>query len=65
MSTGKTHTEWDKKNTVMLSLKFTKSTDADIIDYLNRHGKQPEIKRLIRKAIEEEKQEENSTPFDY
>lgn len=56
---------WKKENTVHYGFRLQKSTDADIIAYLERHGKQPEIKRLIRKAIEEEKQDQESRPFDY
>ena len=44
----------DKKNTVALKLKFTKSTDQDIIDKLEEIGtgnKQAYIKQLIRNDL--------------
>ena len=45
---------WDKENTVEISLKLVKSTDADILSALDpERPKQTQIKELIRKAIKE------------
>ena len=44
--------EWKKKNTVMIAMRLQKSTDADLIAYLNgKESRQGEIKRLLRLAI--------------
>ena len=50
--------EWAKKNTTFYGLKLQNSTDADIIEWMGAHGdnKQSELKRLLRIAIEIEKQ---------
>ena len=43
---------YNKENTVQISLKLNRSTDADLIDSLNRvKNKQGYIKELIRKDI--------------
>lgn len=43
---------YNKENTVQISLKLNRSTDADLIDNLNRvTNKQGYIKELIRKDI--------------
>lgn len=43
---------YNKENTVQISLKLNRSTDADLIDSLNRvNNKQGYIKELIRKDI--------------
>ena len=47
----------DLKNCTRLPLKFTNSTDADILEWLEKQGagkKQDAIKRLIRQAIASE-----------
>lgn len=47
---------WDKENTVMVSIKFQKKTDTDIIEYLlsTSEGvtKQDIIKMALREHIE-------------
>ena len=44
--------KYNKENTVQISLKLNRSTDADLIDSLNRvANKQGYIKELIRKDI--------------
>ena len=44
--------KYNKENTVQISLKLNRSTDADLIDSLNRvKHKQGYIKELIRKDI--------------
>lgn len=45
--------KYDKSNTVMLTVKLNKQTDADIIEYLSKSGnKQGAVKKAIRKMIE-------------
>ena len=44
--------KYNKENTVQISLKLNRSTDADLIDNLNRvANKQGYIKELIRRDI--------------
>ena len=44
--------KYNKENTVQISLKLNRSTDADLIDSLNRiANKQGYIKELIRRDI--------------
>lgn len=49
---------WVKANTVMIHAKLQKSTDADILQYLEGKSVQAEIKRALRLLIENEKTEE-------
>ena len=44
--------KYNKENTVQISLKLNRTTDADLIDSLNRiENKQGYIKGLIRRDI--------------
>lgn len=44
--------KYNKENTVQISLKLNRSTDADMIDSLSRvNNKQGYIKELIRRDI--------------
>ena len=48
---------WDKENTVMLSIKFQKKTDSDILEYLDsasnsKTTKQTTIKAALREYME-------------
>lgn len=44
--------KYNKENTVQISLKLNRSTDADLIDSMNRiANKQGYIKELIRRDI--------------
>lgn len=43
--------QWDKLNTVFIGVKLQKSTDSDIIDYLQDKSKQTEIKKAMRYYI--------------
>ena len=46
--------KYNKENTVQISLKLNRSTDADLIDSLNRvANKRGYIKELIRRDIAE------------
>lgn len=39
---------WEKENTVVISIKLQRSTDADILAYLDGKQKQTEIKKALR-----------------
>lgn len=43
--------EWDKQNTVFIGIKLQKSTDSDIIEYLQDKPKQTTIKKALRLLI--------------
>lgn len=46
---------YDNTNTFHISLKLNVKTDADILSALEGKSKQTEIKRLLRLALETEK----------
>ena len=51
---NKQQQESDKRNCVQVKFKFTKSTDADILEWLSAlDNKQGYIKRLIRRDLEQ------------
>jgi hypothetical protein len=53
---NKQQQESDKRNCVQVKFKFTKSTDADILEWLSAlDNKQGYIKRLIRRDLEQKK----------
>lgn len=43
---------WEKENTVVISIKLQRSTDADILRYLNGKSKQTMIKLALREYME-------------
>lgn len=46
--------KWKAENTVLLAVRLQKSTDADLVAWMEEHGgssKAAEIKRLMRIAI--------------
>ena len=43
--------KWEKENAVRISIKLLKSTDHDIIEYLQDKPKQTEIKKALRLLI--------------
>ncbi len=45
--------DWMKANTTFVGLKLNNHTDKDILDALAGKPKQTEIKRLIRKGMEQ------------
>ena len=47
---------WTKANTTHIGLKLNNRTDADILAALEGKPKQSEIKRLLRIALQSEKQ---------
>lgn len=44
---------WDKENTFRISVKLQKTTDADIIAFLDGKQKQTVIKEALRRMIQE------------
>lgn len=49
-SSKRARMKYDKKNTVLVSIKLNKKTDADIIEWLDHQpNKQGGIKAIIRK----------------
>ena len=51
----KAQTEWDKKNTVMVTMKLNKNQDADIIEVLEQaESRQGYIKKAIRAYMNKE-----------
>lgn len=48
--------KWQKENTVQVPLKLQKSTDADIIEYLDGKVKNAVIKAALREYIENHKE---------
>ena len=52
------HREWMKQNTVMINARLQKSTDADILQYLQGKSIAAEIKKGLRLLMENEKTEE-------
>ena len=43
------HKKWMKENSVMINARLLKSTDADILEYLEGKNKQAEIKKGRRR----------------
>jgi hypothetical protein len=50
---------WDKENTVQISIKLQRTTDADIIAFLNGKSKQTVIKESLRRMMKGENGHEN------
>ena len=48
--------DWIKENTTFVGLKLNHNTDSDILEALQGKQKQTEIKRLLRIALQSEKQ---------
>jgi hypothetical protein len=46
---------WVSQNTTFIGLKLNNNTDADILAALEGKARQTEIKRLIRKGLEVER----------
>ena len=47
--------QWTAQNTTFIGLKLNNNTDADILAALEGKARQTEIKRLIRKGLEVER----------
>ena len=46
--------KWTKENTVFIGVKLQKSTDADIIKFLEDKPNQPTIKAALRRMISDQ-----------
>ena len=57
MTQRKCEARWQKENTVMVAMRLQKSTDADILAFLEGKAKQTEIKKAIRFYLANHKQE--------
>lgn len=51
---NKRQNEWNKENTLQYTVKLQKSTDSDIIAYLDGKVRQTETKKALRLLIEKE-----------
>ena len=49
-------TRWEKDNVTQVTLKLNHNTDSDILEALQGKQKQTEVKRLLRIALQSEKQ---------
>lgn len=56
MADSQAKREWMKENTTFIGLKLNHRTDSDILEALQGKQKQTEIKRLLRIALQSEKQ---------
>lgn len=56
MADSEAKKEWIKANTTFIGLKLNHNTDSDILEALQGKQKQTEIKRLMRIALQSEKQ---------
>lgn len=50
--------KWLQENTVFIGMRLQKSTDADILQYLEGKQNQTEIKKALRLLIETERKEQ-------
>ena len=55
------HKNWMKENSVMINARLLKSTDGDILEYLEGKQKQTEIKKGLRLLIAQEKEKKGET----
>ena len=51
MAESKAHSDWQKVNTVAIRARLQRSTDADIIAYLEGKAPATEIKKALRLMI--------------
>lgn len=49
-----TSLNWEKENVIRYSIKLMKSTDSDLIEYLEDKPKQTTIKKALRLLIKSE-----------
>lgn len=56
MADSQAKRDWMKENTTFIGLKLNHNTDSDILESLQGKQKQTEIKRLLRIALQSEKQ---------
>ena len=53
------HAKWMKENTVVITFRLQKSTDADILAFLNGKAKQTVVKAALREYMEKHREVEN------
>jgi hypothetical protein len=46
--------QWEKENVIRYSVKLLKTTDSDIIEYMEDKPKQTTIKKALRQLFKEE-----------
>lgn len=46
--------QWEKENVIRYSVKLLKTTDSDIIEYMEDKPKQTTIKKALRQLIKSE-----------
>ena len=56
MADSQAKRDWMKENTTFIGLKLNNKTDSDILEALQGKQRQTEIKRLLRIALQSEKQ---------
>jgi hypothetical protein len=56
MADSQAKRDWMKENTTFIGLKLNHNTDVDILEALQGKQRQTEIKRLLRIALQSEKQ---------
>jgi hypothetical protein len=56
MADSQAKRDWIKANTTTFTLKLNHNTDSDILEALQGKQRQTEIKRLLRIALQSEKQ---------
>lgn len=56
MADSQAKRDWIKENTTFIGLKLNHNTDTDILKALQGKQRQTEIKRLLRIALQSEKQ---------
>lgn len=56
MADSQAKRDWMKANTTFIGLKLNNRRDADILEALEGKQKQSEIKRLLRIALQSDKQ---------
>ena len=49
-----TSLQWEKENVIRYSVKLLKTTDSDIIEYMEDKPKQTTIKKALRQLIKSE-----------
>ena len=55
MADSKAHAAWQKENTVVITARLQKSTDADILEYLKDKSTAATIKAALREYMENHK----------
>ena len=53
--------KWQKKATVMISVRLQKGSDADILEYLQGEARQTVIKKALREYMQNHPKEKSSS----